>query len=63
MNHCQKSNELGIQELTKLNEDPCTRNVDDKTRSQICNYYINDYQYCPSILVLYIKMVMVFIEI
>ena len=49
MNHCQKSNELGIQELTKLNEDPCTRNVDDKTRSEICNYYINDYQYCPSV--------------
>lgn len=49
MNHCQKSNELGIQELTKLNEDPSTRNNDDNTRTQICNYYINDYQYCPSV--------------
>lgn len=49
MNHCQTSNELGLQELTKLNEDSCTRNIDDKTRSRICDYYINNYQYCPSV--------------
>ena len=49
MNHCQTSNELGLQELTKLNEDSCTRNIDDKTRTRICDYYINNYQYCPSV--------------